>query len=125
MDCLTMGMALTTFVLLGFSILGLLLELPAMTWGFGYLALVGSIPLLWLWLNQPISKRYGSRGTRVFNQVLVIAAVVELLLPLVVFFVGGALAANSNPAVTVPLLFFFNLVCLTAFGLWWKRMHRS
>lgn len=47
MDCLTAGLGLAVLLLLAFSILGLFLEQPAMTWGFGYLALIGSIPVLW------------------------------------------------------------------------------
>ena len=125
MDCLTIGLALALVVLLGFSTLGLVLEQPAMTWGFGYLALAGSIPLLWLLLNQPIRRRYGSRGTRAFNRLLATVAIVELALPAVLFFAAGALAAESNPAITVPLLFFFNLACLAVSALWWQGIHRT
>lgn len=124
MDCLTMGMAFAVLLLLGLSVLGLVLDVPVMTWGFGYLALVGTIPALWLLLSKPIGERYGPQGVRAFNRVLVSATFVELSLPVVVFFVTGALAANSNPAITVPLLLFFNLVALAVFGLRW-RTHRS
>jgi threonine/homoserine/homoserine lactone efflux protein len=121
MDCLTIGLALTVLVPLGLSVLGIVLDMPAMTWGFGYLALIGSIPLSWLLLSKPISRRYGAHGTQLFQRVLTIAALVELSLPVVVFFVTGALAAGSNPAITVPLLFFLNLICLSLFAVWWRR----
>jgi hypothetical protein len=120
MDCLTIGMAFAVLLLLGLSVLGLVLDMPAMTWGFGYLALIGTVPALWLFLSKPIGERYGAQGARAFNRVLVSAALVELALPVVVFFVTGALAAESNPAITVPLLLFFNLVALAVFGLWWR-----
>jgi hypothetical protein len=125
MDCLTIGLALAVLVLVAFSILGLALDMPAMTWGFGYLALIGSIPVLWLSLSKPIGRAYGARGVQVFNRVLTIAAIADLSLPILVFFVTGALAADSNPAITVPLIFFFNLICAAVFGVWWKRTHRQ
>lgn len=124
MDCLTIGMALAILLLVGFSVLGLVLETPAMTWVFGYLALIGSVPLLWLSLSKPIGERYGARGIQVFNRVLVSAALVELALPVVVFFVSGAVAADSNPAITMPLVLFFNVVALALYGIWWRARSR-
>jgi hypothetical protein len=56
-----------------------------------------------------------------FQRVLTIAALVELALPVAAFFITGAIAAESNPAITVPLVFFFNLVCGAVFAVWWKR----
>lgn len=124
MDCLTIGMALAILLLVGFSVLGLVLETPAMTWVFGYLALIGSVPLLWLSLSKPIGERYGARGIQVFNRVLVSAALVELALPVVVFFVSGPVAADSNPAITMPLVLFFNVVALALYGIWWRARSR-
>lgn len=121
MDCLTAGMALALLVLVGFAILGSAMDMPALTWSFGYLALLGSIPVAWLLLQDPIRKRYGAHGDRVFHRVLATVAIVELSLPVLVFFVTGALAAKFNPAITVPLLFFFNLICAAGFGIWWKQ----
>lgn len=60
-----------------------------------------------------------------FNRILGTIAAVELSIPVLLFFATGALAADSNPAITVPLLLTFNLVCLAVAAMWWKRTHRS
>jgi hypothetical protein len=120
-DCLTVLIGLPMLVGAALASLGLALQQPAMAWGFGYLALLGFIPFLWLLLSAPIRKRFGARGERVFNRVLTIGGLVELALPLLIVLIASIPVMESNSSVLVLLLLAFNLLCAGVFAIWWRR----
>lgn len=121
MDCLTLFMGFIVLASSALAVLGLSWGQPSVGYVFGFFAVAGGIPFLWLMLIPTIRKRWGEGGKGVFNRVTSVIALTIVVVPLLYVLVAVARAIGPDPRFVAVSLFFLTIVGGTVFLIWWSK----
>jgi len=123
MDCLALFMITIFLLALILAIAGFALGQAVMGYVFGFFALAGSAPLLWLVLLPAIEGRWGARGRVAFRRAMVILAALILIVPISYLLIAAVRAVGPDPRLLPVGLFFGAVVGGTALLIWWSRRY--